>query len=64
MSNEPKNSLLGSLWHGALVLLGIAVAVTIAVDLLLQVWEWLALGAAIVIGVLWLIWYLRSNDSW
>ena len=64
MSNEKKSSPLENLWHGALVLLGIAVAVSIAVELLLHIWWILALVAAAVSGVWLVIRRLDDRDRW
>ncbi len=65
MSNEPGNSLLSSVWRGALVLCGIAVLLWIAVKLIEQIWVWLVVIAAVLVvlaaGVIVLRWWLHRR---
>lgn len=65
MSNEPGNSLLSSVWRGALVLCGIAVLLWIGVKLIEQIWVWLVVIAAVLValaaGVIVLRWWLHRR---
>ncbi len=67
MSNEPGNSLLSSVWRGALVLCGIAVLLWIGVKLIEQIWVWLVVIAAVLVvlaaGVIVLRWWLHRRRS-
>ncbi len=53
MSDRKKTSLLGNLWHGAVVILGSVVVLWIAATLLLQIW-WILLIAAAITCALWI----------
>ena len=65
MSNEPGNSLLSSVWRGALVLCGIAVLLWIGVKVIEQIWVWLVVIAAVLVvltaGVIVLRWWLHRR---
>lgn len=63
MSDEKNISLLSRAWHAAVVFLGIAVAVWIAVKLILEVWWVLVILVAIAVAISTLIWW-RRNRYW
>lgn len=51
MNNDPMNSLLSSAWRAATVLLGIAVAVWVAVKLIEEVWVTLLIIVGVVVVI-------------
>lgn len=65
MPKNPMNSLLSSAWDAATVLLGIAVAVWVAVKLIEQVWVTLLIIAGVVVviaaAVIALRWWWQSR---
>lgn len=67
MSNEPRNSLLQSAWHGTLALCGIAVVLWLSVKLLETVWVGLVIIGAVILAVL-LTWiglrWWRGRHYW
>lgn len=62
MSGEPSDSMLKKLWHASLSVLASTLALWFSVQILLRIWEVLAITAAVILAV-WLFarWmYFRS----
>ncbi|PPI21268.1 hypothetical protein [Rathayibacter sp. AY1B5] len=62
MSEKKNDSWLSSALRGAVVLCGIAVLVSIAARLLLEVWWIVAVALAVGFGLWLLVRFIRRND--
>lgn len=65
MSETPPTSPAKRIFQATLFLLGAAIALTLAIDLMAQIWPWLLLGS-IGVAAIWIAiwWHRRQRDRW
>jgi hypothetical protein len=64
-SRRPEPPWLTRIWRGALLILGAALAVWVAVQLIVQIWLWLLLIATVIAaGVVGFRWWQSRRDRW